>query len=161
MAEAFTEDPKIQQIAEEYALDAVDFAQRFKLSLDWSDSSVAHVETVLAALHKGAIDAKPTDEQVLAMAKVLGSYVGEVFRRNHGATWGMVDLEGQAYPGLKASGPAGLFWPWGRVQNRIRNGPEDNVWHYYQHLVERNGAARPSAPAGSQKATWWRRMLGR
>ncbi len=95
------------------------------------------------------------------MAKVLGSYVGEVFRRNHGATWGMVDLEGQSFPGLKASGQAGLFWPWGRVQNRIRNGPQDNVWQYYRHLVEKSGASPPSPPAGHEKTNWWRRLLGR
>ena len=24
------------------------------------------------------------------------------------------------------------FWPWGRVYQRLVEGPENNVWHYYQ-----------------------------
>jgi len=160
MPEAFTEDPKLQQIAEAYALDAVDFARdRFKLALDWSDASVMHIETMLAKCHEQMVN--PTDEQILQFAKLFGSYVGEVFRRNHGATWGMVTLESQSFPGLKASGPAGLFWPWGRAQNRIRNGPEDNVWHYYQQLLSWSGTSSPAPPETTKRATWWRRLGGR
>src|SRR5262249_50740703 len=44
----FTPDPKIQQIAEAYALDARDFAERaFHITLDWSDASVQQVEVIL------------------------------------------------------------------------------------------------------------------
>ncbi len=50
----------------------------------------------------------------------------------------MIELQGSTFPGLKADGEAGLFWPWGKVQNRIITGPEDNVWDYYQVLVTRN-----------------------
>ncbi len=77
----------------------------------------------------------PTEEQVSTFAKMLGSYVGEVFRRNHGAEWGMVTLGDDSIPGLRASGSEQLFWPMGKVQKRLVNGPEDNVWHYYQDLV--------------------------
>jgi hypothetical protein len=131
---------------------------RFKLALDWSDASVAHIETLLAKCHEQMVN--PTDEQVLQFAKLFGSYVGEVFRRTHGATWGIVTLDHQSFPGLKGSGPAGLFWPWGRARNRIRNGPEDNVWHYYQHLLSRNGVSPLSPPATTNKRTWWQRLWG-
>ena len=158
MPEAFTEDPKVQQVTEAYARDAVDFARnQFKLSLDWSDASIAHIETMLTVLHEQMAAANPTDEQIFQFAKLFGSYVGEVFRRNHGATWGMVTLEGQSFPGLNASGPAGLFWPWGRAQNRIKNGPEDNIWHYYQHLISRNSTSSPSP----LKSTWWQGLRGK
>jgi hypothetical protein len=69
-----------------------------------------------------------TDEQVLQFAKLFGSYIGEVFRRNHGGRWGIVTLEGASFPGFEAAADAGRFWPWGRVQNRLRNGAQDNVW---------------------------------
>ena len=43
---------------------------------------------------------------------------------------------GQEFPGLKADKGDTLFWPWGKVHNRLVNGPEDNnVWHYYQVLL--------------------------
>jgi hypothetical protein len=51
MSETFAPDPRIQQIAEAYAMDAVDLAKAsFRLTLDGSDESVRHVETVLARL---------------------------------------------------------------------------------------------------------------
>jgi hypothetical protein len=152
MTDNFSGDPKIQQIAEAYALDAVDFAKNnFKINLDWSDGSVAHIETILGIFHDQITTSKPSKEQVYQFAKLFGSYVGEVFRRNHGATWGLVTLQGQSFPGLKADGAAGLFWPWGRAQNRLTDGPNDNIWHYYQDLIEKdNPAGRP--PTWSSRA---------
>ena len=145
MSESFSSNADVQKIAELYALDAIDFARaNFKLELDWTDGSVAHIESMLAVFHEQKAAVQPTDEQVLLFSKMFGSYVGEVFRRNHGARWGMVSLHGNTFPGLAADGEAGLFWPWGRAQNRINNGPEDNVWHYYQLLVRRNAVAKSS-----------------
>ena len=134
----FTPDPKIQEIAEAYALDARDFAKKaFHITLDWSDASVEKVEVILDDLYrqKQVMKPPPTEEQVVNFAKMLGSYIGEVFRRNHGAEWGMVTLGGGSIPGLRATGTGNLFWPMGKVQKRLENGPEDNVWHYYQDLV--------------------------
>ncbi len=158
MPDDFVADSKIQQIAEAYALDAIDLATKASAGrLDWSDASIAHVETILSKLHSQAAKAKPAPEQVFQFAKAFGSYIGETFRRNHGASWGMVTLQGQSFPGLKTDGPAGLFWPWGRVQNRLINGAEDNVWHYYQALLEKSGLPVPNTPAPS-KESWWRRF---
>jgi hypothetical protein len=134
----FTPDPEIEQIAEAYALDARDFAERaFGITLDWSDASVAKVEVILDKLHrqKQVMKPPPSEEQVFTFAKMLGSYIGEVFRRNHGAEWGMVKFGGEPFPGLRAAGTEHLFWPMGKVLKRLESGSEDNVWHYYQDLV--------------------------
>ena len=72
--------------------------------------------------------AKPADELIREFSRMWGSYLGEVYRKNHGATWGRVTHGDQSFPGMKATFGS-LFWPWGRVENRLRNGPEDNVWH--------------------------------
>jgi hypothetical protein len=141
MNEHFKEDTQIQKIAELYAHDAIDFGRdKFNLELDWTDESVAHIESMLSVFHEQKTSVQPTEEQILLFSKIFGSYIGEVFRRNHGATWGIISLEGNTIIGLSAHGKAGLFWPWGRTQNRINNGSEDNVWHYYQALVQRNVA---------------------
>jgi hypothetical protein len=138
--EGFAVDDKIREIAEAYALDAVDFARdNFGLRLDWTDAGVEHVEAMLTRLHNEMSSARPSEDQIFTFAKMLGSYVGEVFRRNHGARWGMVTFGGDEFPGMQADRTGALFWPWGRVQNRLVNGPEDNVWHYYQSLVRRDG----------------------
>jgi len=165
MTENFTADPKVQQVAEAYAADAVDFARdRFQLTLDGSDASVAHVETILGTLHDCMHDAKPSAEEVFTLAKMFGSYVGETFRRNHGASWGLVQLKDETFVGMKNHEVPGLFWPWGRAQKRLKNGPEDNMLHYYRWLVEKRhgGNATPAAaPAATRKKSWWERLWKR
>ena len=39
----------------------------------------------------------------MSFAKGFGSYVGEVFRRNHGGEWGMVTLGDHRFPGLRTT----------------------------------------------------------
>lgn len=136
---SFTADPKIQTIAEAYAQNAVDFARKqFGIQLDWTDASIANVETALAKMHQSYISTtpRPTEKQVMSFAYAFGSYIGEVYRRNHGGEWGIVDLEGQKYPGIKSKSGTN-FWPWGRALNRIIQGPENNVADYYKMLLEK------------------------
>lgn len=131
----FEADPKIKQIAEAYGLDMIDYArERFGFELDWSDQSVQYVERIAETLHADYKKTRPTAETIEPFYKMMGSYIGEAFRRNHGAEWGWVSLQGGRFPGMQDK-PGSLFWPWGKAQNRIINGPEDNLWHYYQYLL--------------------------
>jgi hypothetical protein len=131
----FEADAEIQKIAEAYALDMIDYAkQTHGIDLDWSDDSVQQVERIAALLHNDYEKTRPSSEQVAPFYKMLGSYIGEVFRRNHGAKWGWVTLQGNRFPGMQHK-PSSLFWPWGKALSRIVNGPEDNLWHYYQVLL--------------------------
>jgi hypothetical protein len=133
---SFTVDDKISKIAEAYSLDAVDMAARnFKTKLDWTDDSIALVEGILAKLH-GSLSSgqRPPEDTIWTFAKAFGSYVGEVFRKNHGGDWGMVTHDGQTFPGMRWKSDV-LFWPWGRVHQRIVAGVENNVLHYYQGMA--------------------------
>jgi hypothetical protein len=133
----FTPDSKIRTIAEAYALDACDFfRKRFQITLDWSDASIQHVESMMDRFHREAAKTKPTAEQIMELAKMFGSYVREVYRKNHGATWGIVEIDGQRFPGLKAQSSDTTFWPWGRARNRLAVGAENNLWHYYKELTK-------------------------
>ena len=130
----FEADQEIQKIAEAYALDMIDYAkQTYGIDLDWSDDSVQQVERIAALLHEEYQKTPPTSEQIAPFYRALGSYIGEVFRRNHGAEWGWVTLQGNRFPGMLHKSSS--FWPWGKALNRIVNGPEDNLWHYYQVLL--------------------------
>lgn len=131
----FTEDARYQRIADAYAFDAVDYArENMKLTLDWTDQSIQVLESILDLFHQDVGNAKPNEKQIAEFSKIWGSYLGEVYRKNHGGTWGLVIHGEQSFPGMRgASGT--LFWPWGKVQNRLRNGPEDNVLHYYLDLT--------------------------
>ena len=136
MSKNFEPDEEIQKIAEAYALDAIDFAsQQYGITLDWSDASVADVETILGRLHRSKPKDESSEDMVVMFSKMLGSYIGEVYRRNHGGDWGMVTLGGKRFAGMSASGRDELFWPWGKVRDRLENGDEDNVWHYYKGLT--------------------------
>ncbi len=136
---SFVADPNIQKIAEAYALDAVDLAKsQFGIQLDWSDASIENVERVLVKMNASYIaeTPRPTQQQVMLFAKGFGSYVGEVYRRNYGAEWGMILINGQKFPGLRTKSGTN-FWPWGRVVKIITDGDEDNVFDYYRELLKK------------------------
>jgi hypothetical protein len=132
----FAPDAKVKAIAAAYALDAVDFAQQaMSVELDWTEPSIMSVETVLDRMHKSIPKDKPSRNDMEVVAKMFGSYLGEVFIRHHGGDWGMVTLDGETSPGIRAARNGSMFWPWARAIKRLENGSEDNVWDYYQQLT--------------------------
>ena len=161
--QAFQADSKIAQIAEAYSQDAIATAQNFGTTLDWSESSIQQVEQMLGRLHAELNVAKPSPDTIWNFAKALGSYVGEVIRRHHGGEWGMVSMNGQTFPGMRQS-DGSLIWPWGKVHNRLTNGPEDNVWHYYQALTRTAGNSSPhlevdrseGKSSNAIRKPWWK-----
>ena len=167
MAEAsFEQDAGVMQIAEAYSLDAVDLAARnFSITLDWSEASIRQVERILGLLHDDMSQSKPSEDAVWTFAKAFGSYIGEVLRRHHGGEWGNINMNGQSFPGLRQSG-GGLIWPWSKANKRLTNGPEDNVWDYYNVVVENvrevnftpdPGQNTPSdRGANTRKKPWWK-----
>ncbi len=131
----FTPDPKVQAVAEAYALDAADFLKgQYKVVLDWSDSSIRHIEAAMADMYRQLPAARPTEDEIDGFAKLYGYYVGEVFRKNHGATWGMIDAGDGPFTGLRADRSGRLFWPVGRARKRLTEGPAEDMWDYYMEL---------------------------
>jgi hypothetical protein len=136
-AMSFQEDDRIRQAAEAYALEAVALArEKLGTELDFSDESIRLLDKALLALQARLADARPSEQQFQRLAKMFGSYLGEVLRRNHGAQWGMVTLEGESSPGMRVDRGGTACWPWGRVQTRLVNGTEDSVWLYYAALTQ-------------------------
>ena len=88
----FIPDRRIEAEATEAAAEMIERARRnFDVALDFTDASIRKVEALLQQLHLRARNDKPSDAQVFDYAKGLGSYVGEVFRRNGGAEHGLKD----------------------------------------------------------------------
>jgi hypothetical protein len=122
----------IQEMMEAYAQDAVDLASRnFSKHLDFSPESVQMIEEMADRLFKARAQAEPPEEQVLIFAKMLGGYIGEVYRNIKGGVWryhehfetiGILTEEVWIYPQAKA-------------YHRLQNGDEDNLWHYFNWLV--------------------------
>src|SRR5687768_3016535 len=137
--ESFRADDNIARIAAAYCLDCLDVARaNFQMELDGSDTSIELVEQMLGQLHEQLPDAQPSEEQIGAFAKMFGSYLGEVYRLKHGAEWGIVRLGDEEYPGMRSAADGLLFWPWERAYKRLTEGTEENIWHYYVALVQRN-----------------------
>jgi hypothetical protein len=139
-SDPFESDPKVQQEAETLSVNMVEVAKKFYgIELDWSDESIRHVERIAEQIYTDfkTSNPPPPQERIDAAYMLLGSYIGEVFRRNHGAnhgaTWGWVKLHGERFVGMQ--GNPQLFWPWGKAKKRILNGSEENLWLYYQWLV--------------------------
>jgi hypothetical protein len=132
----FEPDDALAKTASDASVEAVKYAkQRFDVVLDGSDASMADLERILDSFYRQKTDAGPDSLAVTRLGALFGSYVGEVFRKNHGGKWGFITGDAQRFPGVRADRSGQLFWPWGRVQNRIINGPADNVSDYYRVIV--------------------------
>lgn len=154
---SFVADDKIKQIAEAYTLDAIDFAaERFQITLDRSEDSIEQVEAVLDLLHKNIRTSRPSEDDIWIMAKMFGSYVGEVLIQHHGGQWGHITFDGETSPGTCNAAVTRFYWPWAKAHNRLKKGPEDNVWHYYMMLTNKQTGSpivfTPKPPL------WWERL---
>ena len=136
--------PTVLDMMSAYALDAVDHAKTQDINLDFSPESVRAVETILGTMYdakpKGLLTRLfflgPSPEVLLTFAKMYGEYVGEVLRRSSGGEW-YIDrsiVPGQATIGLRNGDHA--IWPPSKIGKRLSNGPEDNVWHYFQVVAK-------------------------
>jgi hypothetical protein len=121
--------PTVADMMAAYAQDAVDHAKASAgVTLDYSPDSVRHVEDVLEKAY----------EDVATLCKMYGGYIGEVVRRAGGGEW-VIDTQiapGQEVLSLR-KGDAAVFPP-AKVHKRLTNGAEDNVWFYFQVLMDKH-----------------------
>ena len=141
-----TPEPTVNDMMEAYALDAIDHARRaFERKLDFSAESVEQVEAILTEMYdlkkpKGFLSrllrATPSEEVLWTFSKMYGAYVGEVLRRLGGGEWYLDEevVPGQRTIGLRKNDHR--VWPPSKVGKRLFNGPEDNVWHYFQIVAQ-------------------------
>jgi hypothetical protein len=130
----FEPEPQLQTMAENYSRRLIDYArERYGITLDWSDENIRQVERICDVIHADYKAIRPSEEEIQPTYIMLGSYVGEALRRNHGADWGWVTLEGKRAPGMQRGST--LVWPWIKARKRIIDGPGENLWIYYQYLI--------------------------
>ncbi len=129
----FTPDRGTARSASQHANDMVQFAAaELNLKLDWSDSSIEEIEALASQLHGDYRREHASFGDIERLVQMLGSYVGEVFRRNHGGDWGTVAARGKRIVAMKPEHGGAVFWPIERIKQRIRAGAANNVWAYYQ-----------------------------
>lgn len=134
-------EPTINDMMSAYAEDAVDFASsNFGVSLDYSQESIKEVELIAERLcqsrPKGFIGRLfkqgPSDEEINTVCKMLGGYVGEVFRRYKGGEWAI----NQEFSAIGIHQNDTWIFPPAKVHKRLTNGSEDNLWSYFRVLSD-------------------------
>lgn len=138
---------KLDEAMAEGAERAVAWAADQQLELDYSLDSVRIVERRLAALHeavpRGLFGRLWTDglseADIQVAAMMFGAYVGEVLKKEFGGYWSDESLldPGSKVLTLHFENGRGEVWPQIKVEKRLRNGPEDNVWHYTLSVAAR------------------------
>ena len=67
----------------------------------------------------------------------LGSYVGEVIRREGGGQWYAESGDPDAEINIELQLPGGSrIWPMHRVIQRLKNGPEENIYDYGRIILQ-------------------------
>ena len=133
----------IAEMMQSYAADAVQVAQdRFGFVLDYSDGSIASLETILSTV-AGSLnfsDKDAVEEQV----KLWGGYLGETVRRRWDGAWDLIPYPGRAaaVPTLVVAGSQ--LYPLMKVYRRLTMGDAENVWKFYEKIRGRLCSVYPT-----------------
>jgi len=130
-----------------YAEDAVDYArERFGVTLDYSVDSVKHVEEIATKLYESIptgisrfLRKGPKPTEVETICKMLGAYVGEVYRREKGGEWDT----NEKFKAIGVRKGESWIFPPAKIHKRLTNGPEDNVWFYFGVLLAQHKDQKP------------------
>lgn len=136
------------------AASAVAFAQNFDIRLDFSESSVEKVEYIVGGLQNSMKRDRPPKKEVERLYTMMGAYVGEVIKRRWGGQW---SWESKLHPGEKllTLTAAGIeLWPQVKVHKRLTEGPEENIWWYFQTFEKQVG--KKGSPVVPTQRPWWK-----
>lgn len=134
-------EPSPNEMMAAYAANAVNFAvSNFGIALDFSIASIEQVEVIANRLFhtrpKGFIAKlfrkEPSESDVQNVCKMLGGYIGEVYRRNKGGEW-QINHDHQAIGLL--DGETWIF-PLAKVLKRITNGKKDDLKLCFAEILE-------------------------
>jgi hypothetical protein len=131
----FTADEALQKNARTWAKEFVEFAAgQYQVELDWTDVSIKDLDEIVNDLHQTYLKENPPEEQIVPVARALGSYIAEVYRIHNGGPWGWVEMETGSFPGVQAASGA-TFLPLAKALDRIMTGKDPDIWEYYQLLL--------------------------
>jgi hypothetical protein len=125
---------------------AVEFsAQVFGVTLDYSEASIEQVEKILGKLYDSIpketsdsiVKKSPTPQEILnKVSMAMGGYIGEVLKRQWGGKWKQNSPLKPDQKLLTLETVGIDVWPHMKVEKRLTNGPEDNVWFYFRALKD-------------------------
>ncbi len=133
------------QVRDKAALAVSQFQARAGGRLDYSEQSLATVEEMLAEASPYAKEMPPPD--VKALVELMGSYILEVGRRQHGGTYQWHEARSQ--PVLVVGPPkfSVAMMTFDKVRARLSGDPADSIVFFYEGFSERAKTASPGTNA--------------
>lgn len=129
----FTANRLAQETAASEAREFVRFAQAaLGTRLDWSEDSMRAVEDLAGALHADLQRQRSDATEIAPLVTMIGSYLGEVLRRNHGGEWGYLTVNGRRVLGFRSARSGALFAPVETAKRRVHHGASGSLWRAYQ-----------------------------
>ena len=128
--------PTITEMMSAYAEDAVDFARNnFGITLDYTSESMRQVEAIAERLVQARpknfvsklFQKTPSEEELQTVYKMLGGYIGEVYRRVKGGEWAI----NEEFRALGVQQGSNWIFPPAKVHKRLTKGAEDNLLTYF------------------------------
>lgn len=126
--------PTLDDVFKAYANDAVAFAAKRGISLDYTEESLDEIDGILASSDiVGPTPRRPSsaqeEEELWTLSKMLGAYVGEVTLRVFSGRWIVEDLpNGTARPVLDVCGVKAF--PMEKVWKRLTESEFDTLSGY-------------------------------
>jgi len=121
-----------------YSEQAVKAAEGLSIKLDYSEGSVAELESVVGKA------TPPEGDDMAEACKMWGSYLGEVVRRRFGGEWSIETYPGKEFATLTLSVGGAKLFPTMKIHRRLTRGSDDNLWVFYKMIKDR----LESAPGG-------------
>jgi hypothetical protein len=110
--------------------------KRFEMELDFSENSLQKVEQILAHL-ANEMPESAGKTAIDEMSKVWGGYVGEVVRRRWGGEWTVGYYPGGQFLIITLNVNGSKLFPSMKVNRRLTEGPQENVWDFYKTVKAR------------------------
>ncbi len=116
---------------------AIEYANAFNKTLDYSENSITDLEEILDWYSKDISVSKPTKNQIWSMAIIFGSYLGETLLKNGLSEKGFVwEKEPSSNIPLLIRNDGACLTPNDKVYKRLVNGSEDNVISFYRFATK-------------------------
>ena len=123
--------------AQKMCATAIEYANEFNKTLDYSENSIVDLEEILDWYSKDVSVSKPTENQIWSMAIIFGSYLGETLLKNglseKGFVWGK---EPSSNIPLLIRNDSAYLTPNDKVYKRLVNGSEDSVISFYRFATK-------------------------
>jgi hypothetical protein len=135
----------LEKMIADFAAAAVSMAREMQVTLDYTEASIAPLESLLDALYRdihhppvrdldSAQPPAPTAAQMDDLCRLWGSYLGEVVRRRWGGEWALEQYPGGGFATLVLNIGGNKLFPSLKIYRRLSEGEADSINTFYDQV---------------------------